>query len=195
MRSIALTALLSLPLLLLAGCGEETPLLTVPDEALFSRGPGAGPAGMLQNFTAPHSGDQEIPSVDTRARGQATFQVNKAGTEVRFRLLVANIENVTMAHIHCGSPDVNGPVIVWLYPSGPPPQLIQGRTQGVLSQGVITEADVVAQPDSEACPGGVATLADVIKKMQDGEAYSNVHTLQFPPGEIRGNIHAGGPHP
>ena len=174
--------------LLLAGCSGPQAVLSEFEVDRLS-------AASANHFVATLSGAEEVPPADTRARGVATFRLSSDGTELAYRLIVANIENVTMAHIHCGSPDVNGPVIVWLYPSGPPPQLIQGRTQGVLSQGVITEADVVAQPDSEACPGGVATLADVIKKMQDGEAYSNVHTLQFPPGEIRGNIHAGGPHP
>ena len=43
--------------------------------------------------------------------------------------------------------------------------------------------------DSAACPGGVATLEDVLEKMRTGGAYVNVHTTQFPGGEIRGQIH------
>lgn len=193
MRPIALIALLALPSLLAIGC-EDAPPTAAPDDVFLARAPGAGPANLLQNFVAPHSGDQEVPPVETRARGQATFQLNKDGTELHFRLIVANIENVTQAHIHCGTPDVAGPVVAWLYPSSPPAELIPGRFAGVLARGVITEADVVEQPDSEVCPGGVATLDELLDKMREGAAYSNVHTSQHPAGEVRGNIRAGGPH-
>jgi hypothetical protein len=195
MRPTALLALLAVPFL--SGCDTEAPVaapIAPPDDVLLQRAPGPGPATLLQNFVAPHSGDQEAPPRDTRARGLASFQLSKDGTALHYQLNVANIENVTQAHIHCGPPGENGPVILWLYPSAPPAQLIPGRFNGVLSQGVATEADVVARPDSEVCPGGVTSLADVVEKMRTGGAYSNVHTQQFPPGEIRGDIHAGGPH-
>jgi hypothetical protein len=38
------------------------------------------------------------------------------------------------------------------------------------------------------CPGGVATLADVLDRIRTGHAYVNVHTAQFPPGEVRGQL-------
>jgi hypothetical protein len=196
MRPTALLALLALPFL--SGCDPEAPVaapIAPPDDAFLHRSPGPGPANHLQNFVAPHSGDQEAPPRDTRARGLASFQLSKDGTALHYQLNVANIENVTQAHIHCGPPGANGPVILWLYPSAPPAQLIPGRFNGVLSQGMATESDVVARPDSEVCPGGVTTLADVVEKMRTGGAYSNVHTQQFPPGEIRGDIQTGGPHP
>lgn len=173
----------------------DASIAPAPGEALLSRGPGAGPAGQMQNFVAPHSGDQEVPVRETSARGLAHFQLSKDGSELRYQLNVANIRNVLQAHIHCGPPGANGPIIVWLYPSEPPAQLIEGRSDGVLSRGVATDADVVqVEEDHPACPGGVSTLADVVERMRNGDAYSNVHTQQFPPGEIRGDIRAGGPH-
>jgi hypothetical protein len=193
--------LLVLPALLVAACADpptvsapDGAFLEAPSDALFLGGPGAGPAGLLQNFVAPHSGDQEVPANDSRARGQAVFQLSKDGTTLRYRLIVANIENVTQAHIHCGAPGTNGPVVAWLYPPAPPAELIPGRTNGPLAHGAITEADVIERPDSPTCPGGVASLSELIEKMRTGGAYSNVHTSQFPPGEIRGDIHAGGRH-
>ena len=134
-----------------------------------------------RNFTAPLSGGQEVPPADTNATGVAQFKLDKDGTELRYRLNVANIENVTQAHIHLGARGVNGPVVAWLYPEGPPPQLIPGRTNGTLATGTITADDLVGQLESES-------LDALLDEIRAGNAYVNVHTSQFPGGEIRGQI-------
>jgi hypothetical protein len=140
----------------------------------------AQPAGL--NFRAHLTGDEEVPPAATRAQGQTIFRVAADGSSIHFQLNLANIENVTMAHIHLAPPGVNGPVVVWLYPSAPPAQLIEGRFQGVLAAGVITEADLVG-------PLAGQTLADLLDEIHSGNAYVNVHTQQFPAGEVRGQIH------
>lgn len=174
--------------LLLAGCSEREAVAPMEFEANFAV---QGPVG--QNFNTHMTGDEEVPANDSRAQGQTNFQLNRAETELSYHLNVANIENVTQAHIHCGAEGVNGPVVLWLYPSAPPATLIPGRSDGVLNRGTATATDVVARPDSEACPGGVANFAELVEKMRSGDAYVNVHTLQFPPGEIRGQINPRGP--
>ncbi len=141
-----------------------------------------------RTFTAHLTGDEEVPAVETRATGQTVFQLSADGSQLHFRLIAANIHDVTMAHIHCGAAGVNGPVIAWLYPEGPPPVQIVGRFAGVLSTGTLTAASVVPQPDSAACPGGVANFAELLEKIDRGEAYVNVHTVAHPAGEIRGQI-------
>jgi hypothetical protein len=171
-----------------AGCTEREAVAPMEFEASFSV---QGPVG--QNFNTHMTGDEEVPAVDTRAQGQTNFQLNRAETELSYHLNVANIQNVTQAHIHCGAAGVNGPVVLWLYPSAPPATLIPGRSSGVLNRGTATAEDVVARPDSDACPGGVANFAELVEKMRTGEAYVNVHTSQFPPGEIRGQINPRGP--
>lgn len=138
-----------------------------------------------KNFVAPLSGEQEVPSADTKATGNAVFQLK--GEELHYRLIVANIQNVTMAHIHLAPAGENGAVVAWLYPSGPPPQLIPGRTSGILATGVITTADLTGPLGM-----GVGTLEDLLEAMRTGDAYVNVHTSQFPAGEIRGQIKAAG---
>lgn len=150
---------------------------------------GAASMSDQRNFTAPLSGDAERPDpVDTNATGVGIFHLSKDGTELSYKLIVANIENVLQAHIHCGSAEVAGPVVAFLYPSGPPPVLIPGRTDGILAEGTITAGDVIPRPDSPACPGGVADFDDLLAKLRSGDAYVNVHTVQFPGGEIRGQI-------
>ncbi len=138
-------------------------------------------ANVPLNFRANLKGANEVPPVETNAQGQAIFQVDSDGESIHYKLIVANIENVRMAHIHVGPAGVNGPVVVWLYPAGPPPQLIEGRSQGVLAEGTFTADDFVGLLEGEP-------LAELIDLMKEAGVYVNVHTSQFPPGEIRGQI-------
>jgi hypothetical protein len=83
---------------------------------------------------------------------------------------VANIENVTMAHIHVAPAGVNGPVVVWLYPEGPPPVTIPGRFSGVLATDTITDEDVIPEAERDDCPGlEVNTFADLLTLIDAGE--------------------------
>jgi hypothetical protein len=163
------------------GCSDAVvePALHEVDTATIHESETKG--ARVLTFTAPLSGREEVPAADTRATGNAVFQLSKDGTELSYKLIVANIQNVTMAHIHLAPAGVNGPVVLWLYPSGPPAQLIPGRTQGILAQGTATADDLVG-------PLAGAELADLIEAIQAGGAYVNVHTSQFPGGEIRGQI-------
>lgn len=133
------------------------------------------------NFTAPLSGNQEVPPVETRATGLAKFQLSKDGSALSYKLIVANIEDVLMAHIHVAPTGQNGPVVAWLYPSAPPPQLIPGRSNGVLAEGTITAANLVGPLAGEP-------LHALVEVMSSGGTYVNVHTSAHPPGEIRGQI-------
>jgi hypothetical protein len=144
---------------------------------------GLAVAGVNRNWSTHAQGDTEVPVRDTQGQAQAIFNLSEDGTELDFKLIASNIIDVTQAHIHCGPPGVNGPIVVFLYGFGP-----TVSPNGVLNQGTITDANVIARPDSPACPGGVANLEDVIEKMNNGGAYVNVHTVVFPGGEIRGDI-------
>ena len=134
-----------------------------------------------RNFIAPLSGAEEVPPADTKARGLAQFQLSKDGNELSYKLIVANIENVTMAHIHLAPAGANGPVVAWLYPDGPPPELIPGRTNGILATGTITDDDLVGLLAGKS-------IDDLVDELRSESAYVNVHTSQFPPGEVRGQI-------
>jgi CHRD domain len=158
----------------------------------------------VQNYRAHLSGKFEIPLVvDTQAQGQAIFQLSPDGTRLDYKLNVANIDNIFMAHIHLlpASGSGNGPIVVWLYPSTPfapsqtvpPASWIAGRFDGVLAEGSITADNLVG-------PLAGMSLDKLIAEIEAGHAYVNVHTNDFIPpintgpgdmfpGEIHGLIH------
>ena len=112
----------------------------------------------------------------TLAQGQAIFHLSKDGETLEYKLIAANIENVLASHIHLAPSGVNGPIVAWLY-VGP----IPGRFDGVLARGTITAANLVG-------PLAEHPLGDLIAAMEAGNTYVNVHTTQYPGGEIRGQI-------
>ena len=135
----------------------------------------------VDNFRTHLSGAEEVPPVATQSQGEAIFQLAPDGLSMQYRLIVANIEDVLMAHIHLAPAGSNGGIVVWLYPSGPPPVLIPGRSQGPLATGVVTAANLVGALAGQ-------TLADLVAAMEAGNTYVNVHTSAHGGGEIRGQI-------
>lgn len=133
------------------------------------------------NFHAHLDGKDQVPPAKTKAQGEAVFNLSKDGDSIHYKITVANIENVTMAHIHEGAVGANGSVVVWLYPSAPPPKLIPGKSNGVLAEGTITSASLIG-------PLAGKTISDLVNDIKSGKAYVNVHTSQYPGGEIRGQI-------
>jgi hypothetical protein len=136
----------------------------------------------VMNFRAHLSGSEEVPVNDSKATGQAIFQLSKDSTELSYKLILANIENFRMAHIHLAVAGQNGPIVVWLYPSAPPAgPAIPGKTNGVVAEGIITASNLMGLL-------GGKQVSDLVETIMAGNAYVNVHTLQYPGGEIRGQI-------
>jgi subtilisin family serine protease len=119
-----------------------------------------------RGFTAMLRGANEVPPVTTAATGTTAFHYNAATRQLRYTLTVANISNVTMAHIHRGTAGVNGPVAYTLFNSS------SGGTLG---------------PGSPV--SGTVTLSESdAALLTSGGLYVNVHTTARPAGEIRGQI-------
>ena len=169
---------LLLPALVLAACTPDRDTLTADVTQLTA--PVYEARGEDQ-FLTHASGGEEVPANDSRAQGQAMFRLSEDGSTLSYRLIVANIENVTQSHIHLAPRGQNGGVVVWLYPSAPPLQLIPGRSQGVLAEGDITSANFVGALAGQ-------DMSALIDAIQAGRAYVNVHTSQIQPGEIRGQL-------
>jgi hypothetical protein len=162
----------------------------------------AAAAGLNLNWSVHANGSQEVPPRDSQGQAQAIFHLAPDGQSIDYKLIAANIDNVFMAHIHMvttapTAPGVNGPIVVWLYPSttvNAPAPVGGGRIQGVIAQGTIIAADLTG-------PLAGQSLEDLLTAMRTGKAYVNLHTNDgidppntgagdFPGGEIRANIDA-----
>ncbi|MGH2386361.1 MAG: CHRD domain-containing protein [Candidatus Limnocylindria bacterium] len=135
------------------------------------------------HFVTSLSGAEEVPPNSSLASGVAIFHLSADGMSLSYKLIASNIENVTQAHIHAPAPaGANAGVVAWLYPEeGQAPILIPGRHDGVLATGTITADDLVGSLAGQP-------LSALIAQIQSGNAYVNVHTTQFPGGEIRGQL-------
>jgi hypothetical protein len=151
-------------------------------------------AAQNASFGTHLQGRYEVPVRDSQGQGQAIFRVSDDGTSIDYKLIASNIDNAFMAHIHMAPEGVNGPIVVWLYPSTAPVPgpLGSGRHDGVLAEGTITAADFVG-------PLAGHPMSDLLDAINTGNAYVNVHTNDgvdgtntgpgdFPGGEIRGQL-------
>ena len=151
-------------------------------------------AGAVQaaDFVTNMSGTEEVPPRDTKARATAVFEVADDGLSLSYKLVLANIDNVTASHIHLGAAGVNAPVVAFLYgniPAG------GGPIAGKVAEGTITAADLVG-------PLAGQPLSALLDAMAAGGTNDNVHTNDgidpintgagdFPGGEVRGQIRSG----
>jgi CHRD domain-containing protein len=134
-------------------------------------------------FQADLNGGNEVPPRDTAATGVCGFAVT--GDRVDFSITTRGLSSgVVGAHIHLAPAGSNGPVRVPFIN----PNLAGTNIQtpfvapdgGILMENSFGGSDVT---------GGL-TLADVLSAMRSGGAYCNIHTANFPGGEIRGQIRA-----
>ena len=102
------------------------------------------------------------------------------GTRSRYAIEVDDITSIIQAHIHTAAPGVNGPVRLFLYPA--PPAVLPAPLVTVTDKTILVEATVAS-----SFVNGV-TYEELLAAMRSGNAYVNVHTTQFPGGEMRGII-------
>jgi glucose/arabinose dehydrogenase len=144
-------------------------------------GPYADTGVVLKVIPLPETFTADLAGPDSTATGKATVRLSTDGTKASYTLSVSGIQNVTMAHVHISDdPGGSGPPAVGLY-SATPATLIPGEFTGTLTEGTFTEADLIG-------PLTGMTLDDLITAIEENRAYVNVHTIQVPAGEIRGQL-------
>ncbi|HVR72410.1 MAG TPA: CHRD domain-containing protein [Vicinamibacteria bacterium] len=124
-------------------------------------------------FTTTLSGANEVPARNTGANGFSQIIID--GDRVHYAVEIDDISNVFAAHIHTGATGVNGPVRVTFFSNSASPLSVTEKT--ILNEGTFTASDV----------SGIS-FADLLAAIRAGTAYVNVHTTQFPGGEIRGQL-------
>lgn len=182
------------------GCSSDsspTSPISVPVTTQALHGEG-GENARGANFGTPLSGAEEVMPAGventSRARGSAIFQLSADENSLQYKLIVANIENAFMAHIHRAPAGSNGGIVVWLYPSTAtvPGSTGGGRLDGVIAEGTITSSNLVGTLAGQP-------LSALVDLLRTGGAYVNVHTSDgvdpgntgpgdYPGGEVRGQI-------
>jgi len=108
------------------------------------------------------SGDQEVPAVDSAARGIAASTVNRDTGTVTLHLNATGASDASASHIHTGAAGQNGPVLI---------ALVQDMADSGHWSVVGAQLDNAGRASYEG-----------------GDLYVNLHTPANPGGEIRGQL-------
>jgi hypothetical protein len=139
-----------------------------------------GPPGPISSnasgsFTA--TIEEQSPNTDIPSAATINYTLTYTGVA----------SGVTQAHIHFGQRSVSGGISAFLCSNlgnGPPGTQPCPTPSGTVT-GTITAAQVIGPAAQGIAPGEFAELVQAIRA---GRAYANVHSTQFPAGEIRGQI-------
>jgi CHRD domain-containing protein len=142
-----------------------------------------------KQFSAVLTGDNEVPPIDTEATGRIKLIANSQQSALDYQLSLSNVNGVVNgAHIHRGSVGTNGPIVANLNIGGTFAGAAASTSGGgggsmtsTSTSGTITSADLKG-------PLSGKQVFDLIRLIEDGKAYVNVHTDQNLKGEIRGQL-------
>jgi hypothetical protein len=145
-----------------------------------------------EDFGARLRGFEEPPPISTPGQGFFFATLNPAETLLNYTLIYFNLQgSVTQSHIHIGQPGVNGGIVLFLCtnlapPAGVPvpPACPNTPGQSVVT-GTLSAANVITTTAQGIAAGD---FSEVINAMRALVSYANVHSDQFPGGEIRGQI-------
>jgi len=132
-------------------------------------------------------GFQEVPPKLTDGAGEFKAVVDLNAKTISYTLTFSNLTSTALfSHIHFGQHAVNGAIYIFL--CGGPTTPVCPAGGGTVT-GTITAADVLAVSAQNITAGD---FEGAIRIIQSGDAYVNVHTTNFPAGEIRGQVHLEG---
>lgn len=141
-----------------------------------------------KQFSAVLTGDKEVPPVNTDATGKIKLIANPQQSMLDYQISISDLNGViTGAHIHKGSVGTNGPVVATLKTgntfagASASSSGSGGGSTSTSVSGTITTADLKG-------PLAGKQVTDLIRLIEDGKAYVNVHTHQNSNGEIRGQL-------
>jgi hypothetical protein len=143
-------------------------------------------------FGAKLVGFEETPlAIFSKGTGTLDLNLNKNARTITFKLTFSGLSApVLQSHIHFGKRHVGGGVTVFFCTNlnnGPPGTQTCPAGGGTVT-GTITGANVIGLPAQHLPASDFDALVAVI---ESDTAYANVHTTNFPGGEIRGQIRRG----
>jgi hypothetical protein len=152
--------------------------------------PAAGTYAKPTTFTANLTQALEIPPTGSTATGSATITLDPAANTLRVQVTFSGLtSNTVMAHIHCclaslfANANVGVATTVPAFPGFP-----LGVTSGTYDHVLDLTSASSYNPAFVTLQGGTVANAEaaLINGIQNGETYLNIHTVNFPSGEIRG---------
>ncbi len=135
------------------------------------------------------SGFQEnTPKLTT---GTGTFTATVNGGTLSYKLTFSGLSSDALqSHIHFAQPGVNGGIFLWLCQSAAKPSPTLGTptcpAKGGTVSGKITSAAILSLAADQNLKAG--DFVGALQILASGDAYVNVHTVNFPGGEIRGQV-------
>jgi hypothetical protein len=126
-------------------------------------------------FSTPLTGMEEVPPVNTNSTGIALLEL--VNDNINFKVNVTSLDNIKAAHIHSGEFGQNGDIVVTLFQSATPTDVMNGT---------LVEGKVAADDLQGLLKG--KNINDLVQLINNTKTYVNIHTEQYPNGEIRGQI-------
>jgi CHRD domain len=159
-------------------------ILLVSTLAALGLGSHAMAGGGGSEFRARLSGFQETPqTLSSPGFGSLRLDIDQGSQVITFRLTYGGTPTAAgAAHIHLGARATTGGVSAFLCGGGGKPSC--PPTGGTVT-GTITPADVIGPASQGIEPG---EFGELVRAIRAGATYANVHTSQYPGGEIRGQI-------
>jgi hypothetical protein len=137
------------------------------------------------------NGYNETPAINTLGTGTFSATIDDQAQTISYRLTYSGLSSaIRQAHIHFGNRFSSQGIAVFLCtnlgygPPGRPTPACPGTTDGTVS-GTLQPADVVAISTQGLAAGD---FNSVVRAIRAGAAYANVHTVNWPGGEVRAQI-------
>jgi hypothetical protein len=147
-------------------------------------------------FTATLTGSQEVPPTGSPGIGSALVTVDTVTNLMTVNVAFAGLVSPTIAsHIHCCTLPGANAMVATTVPTFP------GFPLGVTTGTYLMTFDLTLastyNPAFITAHGGTVASAQAafIAGMVSGQTYLNIHTSQFPGGEIRGQLLQSVPEP
>jgi hypothetical protein len=142
-------------------------------------------------FVGNLTGANEVPPVPSSATGLATVVLDAAAQTLQINATFSSLtSNTNAAHIHCCAPLGTNVGVATTVPAFPGFPL--GVTSGSFTSAVFDLTQpTIYNPAFVTLQGGLTQAeAALIAGILNGTTYLNIHTVNFPSGEIRGQLEA-----
>jgi hypothetical protein len=137
-------------------------------------------------------------AISTAANGKFRARIDDHANVISYELSYEGLEGaVTQAHIHFGQHHTVGGIVVWLCQTEgtAAPAAVAALTPFCPAEGTVTGTIVPAQVLAVTGQGiDAGEFDELVAAIRAGASYANVHSVLFPPGEIRGPIRGGHGH-